>query len=108
MRCPVSWPLAARAQVLFEQNTFVSDVLVNDPKAFAVHGHDVAGAHLAQRLEPAQAFGAGERLGIGACGNVTDGGGVGRREIAPQSRNARLFGQGSDAVFKLEALRLRP
>ena len=41
---------AASGQVLFEEDAFVGDVLVDDPEAFRVDGYDEARTHLTKRL----------------------------------------------------------
>ena len=41
---------AACFEVLFEEHSLMSDVLVYDPQTFAVHRHNETGAHLTERL----------------------------------------------------------
>jgi len=40
----------AGGEVLFEEDAFMGDVLVDNPEAFAIDGYDEAGTHLAKRL----------------------------------------------------------
>src|SRR5262249_30254768 len=52
---------AACFEMLFEQDAFMSNVLVDDPESLSVYGDDEAGTDLAERLQVGDLIGMGKR-----------------------------------------------